>query len=122
MHMFENKELKLVNGKQQSALLDGELYESVGLAIELIKSEDKKVNIPAISEITGIGRQKLYRDQRVRALLGTQSKSHVRKIDIGVINGKILSRRRETLGFSQRDLAKKIGEGQSYVSIAENQG
>lgn len=122
MHMFENKELKLVNGKQQSALLDGELYESVGLAIELIKSEDKKVNIPAISEITGIGRQKLYRDQRVRALLGTQSKSHVRKIDIGVINGKILSRRRELLGFSQRDLAEKIGEGQSYISIAENQG
>ncbi len=122
MHMFESTGLKLVNGKQQSALLDAELYESVGLAIDLLKSEDRRVNIPAISEITGIGRQKLYRDERVRALLGTQSKSHVRKIDIGVINGKILSRRRELLGFSQRDLAKKIDEGQSYISVAENQG
>lgn len=120
MHMFENKAFNLLNkGKQSSGQ---ELHELVALAIELLKNEDRKINVPVISEMTGIPKQALYRSEKIRGLLGTKARSHVRKINIGVVNGKVLSRRRELLGFSQRDLAKKIDEEQSYISIAENQG
>lgn len=120
MHMFENKGLKLLNRGKQSS--EQELHELVVLAIELLKNENRKINVPVISEMTGISKQALYRSEKIRSLLGTQARSHVRKINIGVVNGKVLSRRRELLGFSQRDLAKKIDEEQSYISIAENQG
>ncbi|MGB5860912.1 MAG: hypothetical protein WBH52_21020 [Pseudomonas aeruginosa] len=120
MHMFENKAFNLLNKGKQSS--EQELHELVALAIELLKNEDRKINVPVISEMTGISKQALYRSEKIRGLLGTKARSHVRKINIGVVNGKILSKRREILGFSQRDLAKKIDEEQSYISIAENQG
>lgn len=120
MHMFENKAFNLLNKGKQSS--EQELHELVALAIELLKNEDRKINVPVISEMTGISKQALYRSEKIRGLLGTKARSHVRKINIGVVNGKILSKRRELLGFSQRDLAKKIDEEQSYISIAENQG
>lgn len=120
--MFENKELKLVNGKQQSALSDEKLHETVELAIELLRGENKKINVSSISEITGIANHILYRDEKIRVLIGTKLRSYEKKISIGAINGKILARRRKLLGLSQRDVANKLGEGQYYISIAERGG
>lgn len=122
MHMFEKMGLNLLSGKQQSALSEEKLHETVELAIELLKGENKKINVSSISETTGIAKHVLYRDERIRGLLGTQLKSYQKKINVGIINGKILARKRKLLGLNQSDVANKLGEGQYYISVAERGG
>lgn len=122
MHMFEKMGLNLLSGKQQSALSGEKLHETVELAIELLKGENKKINIPSISEITGIASHVLYRDEKIRVLIGTKLRSYEKKVEIGAANGQILARKRKLLGLNQRDVANKLGEGQYYISIAERGG